>query len=635
MATAPSITISSVSAPLSSAPPKSIDLLNTDVTVGDPAETTVRYYTGPWDTQATNTHMALELTTDTSGRLPGHVVSYGDSIQYNQRFGLRAVVSNSAGLSSTDQLQYTNLYFLDEPQITSSTVNNGDGTKTTVFALVFDNGAAAARVRVGYSVAEGKVTNWGSSEWGSWKVSNQETISVGATGTQTLHFTVTTPVGADNSYKFLLRANHTNYDDAHYWSSGYQDYTRAIYYTPGMGNKLYGASASKTKLIRKLYGGVRELTSTEWEIESGGLGNVIGFDRAVFVQGVREKIDNNRDLAWAEVTSYSSESGHAGEYGLVVGYSDSASPQTVTIVSYISNTLLEMYYGIRVRSRTGGTDRILLTPEYTIKSKKIDKLYGSSASKTVLTHRELGHFDYVGYGQVVYYTDDGHTGTTTGTLRTLSEVARLNGRRYTNIKVDGVTVKEDNVKSITLNSRVTEIPGWFGYNWKSLESVDISNTRIVDIPCSFLRQSSVSSRIILPTTVKTIGEYFLGSCKSYNFPTTFHEGITFIDGGCLFNCNTFNQNVTLPSTLTFLGSGLLNEANKMCSTVDVGNLPATIAEEGEDTFGTLETYAQQPIYAIGISIAGANRAAWRTRFPDIAPGQGTLASIRHTVDAGY
>lgn len=253
MATAPSVTIGSISSGASATRPiKAIGLSSTQVTVGDPIETTVSYYTGPRSSQATLSNLALQLTTDTSGALSTHYVEYGNSVQYNQSIGLRCVASNSSGLSSEDLgFVYGNYVFFPVPKVTSIETDNGDNTVTTVFTLEFDNGAANAPVKVQYRSASGHITSYSSSAWSSWTTSDQETIAAENTGTQIIHYTVTTASNAEMSFNFRLTTGSS-------WSS-WSDYSRTIFYAnPNV--HLYGSVNGQAKEIRKLYGSVNGQT---------------------------------------------------------------------------------------------------------------------------------------------------------------------------------------------------------------------------------------------------------------------------------------------------------------------------------------------------------------------------------------
>lgn len=240
MATAPTISIGGISNSSSSSHSvKSVELSNTVVTVGSPTQTTIRYYTGPYSQVQTLSSLALELTTASSGRLPTHYIDFGDSIQYNQKFGIRAVASNTELSGEDTAPKNSPLVFLPEAKISQNIVNNGDGTKTTTFTFIFDNGAAEAKVRVGYSTKDGKETSWTSSGWSAWAVSSQETILVGATGEQTLHYSATEPINKETSYRFLLRAEISSTSSA--YASGYQDMTRRVFYSGSLQRKFYGS----------------------------------------------------------------------------------------------------------------------------------------------------------------------------------------------------------------------------------------------------------------------------------------------------------------------------------------------------------------------------------------------------------
>lgn len=355
MATAPSVIIGSISSGISATRPiKAINLSNARVTVGDPIETTVSYYTGPRSSQATLSNLALQLTTDTSGTLSTHYVEYGNSVQYNQSIGLRCVVSNSSGLSSEDLgFDYGNIVFFPVPKVTSVETDNGDNTITTVFTLEFDNGTADTSVKVQYRSASGHITSYNSSAWSSWTTSNQETIAAGETGTQTIHYTVTTASNAEMSFNFRLTTG----------SGSWSDYSRTIFYAnPNV--HLYGSVSQTT------------ITGVTGEIRSGGAGNISSFDANTF---------------WANHASFDSLNVNyisvekvqlAIAYNIVLYFSD-GTPQQTLLSGGVPRDIAN--YGINLNSvHNEGTDYIDLTPTTVTvdATKEIVKLYGSVGGQT-------------------------------------------------------------------------------------------------------------------------------------------------------------------------------------------------------------------------------------------------------------
>lgn len=203
-------------------------------------------------------------------------------------------------------------------------------------------------------------------------------------------------------------------------------------------------------------------------------------------------------------------------------------------------------------------------------AQRITKLYGSMNSQTKLVHQGFGHIDY-GYGAVIYYTDSSHTSTASIVLETSSSVFKLSG--------------------VTHQTRLT---------WDAtIEGITISNKDIYGV--------------LLTEKVTTLPSYFLSGCDA------------------------LNSSIILPKTLTVIndsgeqtaGSAFLFGCKNMTSIVDVGNLdPSVVKSITYYSFAANDSTA--PAYTQGIKIAGANRAAWLTAFPNRA-----APSYRKLVDAGY
>lgn len=118
--------------------------------------------------------------------------------------------------------------------------------------------------------------------------------------------------------------------------------------------------------------------------------------------------------------------------------------------------------------------------------------------------------------------------------------------------------------------------------------------------------------------------YYAPSIKHVTFP----EGLTSIGDNCVWYCTNLNCDIALPSTLTSIGAAFITYNQKMTGTIYVGSLSSDIIASDNYTFGTSNnTY---DAYITGIKIAGTNRAAWLTKFPN-----STSSPYRKLVNAGY
>lgn len=132
---------------------------------------------------------------------------------------------------------------------------------------------------------------------------------------------------------------------------------------------------------------------------------------------------------------------------------------------------------------------------------------------------------------------------------------------------------------------------------------------------------------------KNVKEIELTSMPGFNGTLVFPEGLEKLFIGYLGDLNT---SFVLPQTLTSLQC--LYSLNNFTGTINVGNLSPSICSAGVGGL-TLDHFLSAnvntaPAYTTGIKIAGSNRAAWLSAFPDIVRTSSNKA-YRHLVDAGY
>lgn len=260
----------------------------------------------------------------------------------------------------------------------------------------------------------------------------------------------------------------------------------------------------------------------------------------------------------------------------------------------------------------------------------INKLYGSVNGQTKLIHQGFGHVDY-GYGYVVYYTDSNHIATDVVKISSTAELNTLgNSSTSWSATVGGISIPNTDIIAVHLTDKATSLPEYLLSRCSSLEVVDIANTSITAIPRHFLYACAMFNMpIVIPNQVTSIGSSFLMNSDSFNQPIIIPQAVSAIGSGFLQNCDGFNQDIALPSLLTALGGYFLYGAKNMTSTVNVGALdPAIVGTPYADFISS--TSSSAPMYTTGVKIAGANRAAWITKFPDR-----TSSPYRKLVDAGY
>ena len=158
-------------------------------------------------------------------------------------------------------------------------------------------------------------------------------------------------------------------------------------------------------------------------------------------------------------------------------------------------------------------------------------------------------------------------------------------------------------------------------------------------PCIPLSGADPGNTFLLPrdtvigfemgTEPSSIPDNFLAGCSYLtDFDITNASNLTSIGTWFMSGCSRFNDDIILPSTLTSIGGHFMYQCDQMVSTIDVGNLSANIIATTNQTLST--SAAAAPVYTTGITIAGANRAAWLSRFPNR-----TSSPYRKLLDAGH
>lgn len=243
------------------------------------------------------------------------------------------------------------------------------------------------------------------------------------------------------------------------------------------------------------------------------------------------------------------------------------------------------------------------------------------------------------FGSVTYYIDDTFSTTNTITITEAETVSELCGttNEWT-VDVAGTEIQNTHIKSVKLNDAVTKLPDNFLSLCSRLTDVDISDAQITTIPTKFLSGcGAINAPIVIPKTVTTIGNWFMLNCSSFNSAIILPEGLESIGTYFMRECYNYNQTLNLPSTLrtigtqfmafctrynqdltlpalTSIGTYFLYQCTSMISAVNVGNLDASIASTSNYSFATYTSTAA--CYTTGITIKGAQRSAWISRFPN-------------------
>jgi len=277
------------------------------------------------------------------------------------------------------------------------------------------------------------------------------------------------------------------------------------------------------------------------------------------------------------------------------------------------------------------------------------------------------------YGEVVLYGYDtsttpitiDKTTTTTRVIQSASEFSKLRP-----VTIDDVSCILDDatptaaIKECKVGSTPTSLPDDFlkeAENFTTLDLTDATSltslgTRVLNgctsfnaplvipdtvtsIGVDFMKNcSAFNSTITLSSGVATIPIRFMNGCTSFNKPLAIPEGVTAISSDSFTNMSSFNsafslpstlqtialrsfngwtafnQNVTLPQSLTSVGTYFFKGLRNMTGTLNIGSLPATIFATNNYTLSASNNTGAA--YTTGITIKGATRAEFLSRFPN-------------------
>jgi len=218
--------------------------------------------------------------------------------------------------------------------------------------------------------------------------------------------------------------------------------------------------------------------------------------------------------------------------------------------------------------------------------------------------------------------------TTTTSTRVLASAAEFN--QYTNRDSGGIMpngVPVDAVKEFTIGTEITSVPNDFLFWASNLDSFAFpSGSSLTTIGNRFLGRTKINSSMSVPVGVTSIGSEFL-STTPFNSELTLPNTLLSIGAYFLTSAVSFNQPIVLPSSLTSIGDSFMYSTNNMTNYVDVGSLNASIAASSNNTFSVV--VKSLPAYTTGITIKGANRSAWISRFPNR-----TSLPYRKLIDGG-
>lgn len=174
--------------------------------------------------------------------------------------------------------------------------------------------------------------------------------------------------------------------------------------------------------------------------------------------------------------------------------------------------------------------------------------------------------------------------------------------------------------------------------WVSLESMNHFNSPIIYNPSAKVGSEMIGlalSHFDLLNSPIYIGQN--AESLSLQSLTIFNQKIYLPDSLKTLSIRylpAYNQDITFPSSLTRLGNDSFYGSNNFTGVVNVGNLSPSIVQSADKTYLFAASSSTAPSYTTGIKIAGQNRAAWLSAFPNEAITTGNRR-YRKLLDAGY
>jgi hypothetical protein len=118
--------------------------------------------------------------------------------------------------------------------------------------------------------------------------------------------------------------------------------------------------------------------------------------------------------------------------------------------------------------------------------------------------------------------------------------------------------------------------------------------------------------LTLPSGVSSIGDYFMSECYAFNQVLTLPSSLSSIGGSFMFNCFTFNQPLTLPSELSSIGTGFMRECYSLSTIIWNASVYPTDNNSLSQDINT----KTNSTYGAGIKVYGTKRAELISALPN-------------------
>lgn len=199
-------------------------------------------------------------------------------------------------------------------------------------------------------------------------------------------------------------------------------------------------------------------------------------------------------------------------------------------------------------------------------------------------------------------------------------------------KTQSISKSEFNPTNIIIGQDITTLDSYFMYECTNFDgTITFANSaqepsKLTFINLGFMDScTSFNSPIILPESVKVLGQSFLGSCSSFKSKLDLSKVVA-IGDDFMASCTSFNQQLIVPSTVTFVSNSFMTGCNNFVDLV-IETDPYNFVH---DYLSTL-VVPENSLAAQGVTVSGTFKHAFCTQFMQQLPPED--AGVRNLIEA--
>lgn len=180
---------------------------------------------------------------------------------------------------------------------------------------------------------------------------------------------------------------------------------------------------------------------------------------------------------------------------------------------------------------------------------------------------------------------------------TIAEIEEALRKNYHSLKKYKMVVTNGNDISTQLLTNIATVLKSSSFN--NVE-VDITKTKITEIPANIFKDMEDLSSITLPDTVKKIGDNAFSGCSLLS-NIRFSSGLETIDKNAFSDCSSLNLVMLSSESLTNISTGAFIGCSSLVNLI----LPANIANIGDTSFNNCPKLANVEYLGTNINVKGS------------------------------